>query len=340
MHFLNEALSRTIYVRRVIATSHADSTRMVRPEDFETDIVKSVSSVRQIENFNQYLPLCVDWKAERLVYGRWDGARSLSDVPFLYQRQRLCTKMLADIPFERLHELGCADGMTPMFIFSIGRCGSTLLSKMLSAVGENALSEPDVLTNIAHLDSAEQRALADGAKELIVRSCVESFRYGCGPAPIIKLRARCNSAADAFLNALPDARYVFMFRERKGWVQSNSRAFGESAQALASLLTQSVEAFQHMRSVGANPELVWYEDLLAHPVDTLKRILPHRAELSNCYPALSQSLRADAQAGSNLSMAALAARSADPGIVDAFEMIWQQMRPEQLLTELGLTRLL
>ncbi|KUM04478.1 sulfotransferase [Chromobacterium subtsugae] len=331
---------RKIYLRRVSGVTHGESTRMVRPDDFASDIIAAVDAAAQIEDFGRYLPLCVDWRAERLRYSRWEDASPLSDAPFLYQRQRRQAAMLADIPFERLPELGQAEGMTPTFIFSIGRCGSTLLSRMLAAVGEQAVSEPDALTNIALVDNAEQGRQAAEAGELIVRSCVEALRRACGPSPVIKLRAVCNLAAAAFVRALPNARYVFMFRGREDWVRSYSRAFGDSAAELEALLRQSAQAFQHLRAAGAEPELVWYEDLLADPAAALRRILPHRADLAAFEAPLAEALRADAQQGSILARSTLAARPVADGIVEEFEDLWRQSRPEGLLREAGLARLL
>ncbi|WP_047258476.1 sulfotransferase family protein [Chromobacterium subtsugae] len=331
---------RKIYLRRVSGVTHGESTRMVRPDDFASDIIAAVDAAEQIEDFGRYLPLCVDWRAERLRYSRWEDASPLSDAPFLYQRQRRQAAMLADIPFERLPELGQAEGMTPTFIFSIGRCGSTLLSRMLAAVGEQAVSEPDALTNIALVDNAEQGRQAAEAGELIVRSCVEALRRACGPSPVIKLRAVCNLAAAAFVRALPNARYVFMFRGREDWVRSYSRAFGDSAAELEALLRQSAQAFQHLRAAGAEPELVWYEDLLADPAAALRRILPHRADLAAFEAPLAEALRADAQQGSILARSTLAARPVADGIVEEFEDLWRQSRPEGLLREAGLARLL
>ncbi|WP_047244238.1 sulfotransferase [Chromobacterium subtsugae] len=331
---------RKIYLRRVSGVTHGESTRMVRPDDFASDIVAAVDAAAQIEDFGRYLPLCVDWRAERLRYSRWEDASPLSDAPFLYQRQRRQAAMLADIPFERLPELGQAEGMTPTFIFSIGRCGSTLLSRMLAAVGEQAVSEPDALTNIALVDNAEQGRQAAEAGELIVRSCVEALRRACGPSPVIKLRAVCNLAAAAFVRALPNARYVFMFRGREDWVRSYSRAFGDSAAELEALLWQSAQAFQRLRAAGAEPELVWYEDLLADPAAALRRILPHRADLAAFEAPLAEALRADAQQGSILARSTLAARPVADGIVEEFEDLWRQSRPEGLLREAGLARLL
>ncbi|AIP04610.1 sulfotransferase [Burkholderia pseudomallei] len=330
---------RPVRVLRVLARRHVDSTRMVRPRDFDTALVAQVPGMSDIGDGERYVPLCVDWRDARLFLSRWDDDCAMTDVPFLYQRQRRTARQLLDVPFEQLEAPGRAARMTPIFIFSVGRCGSTLLSRLLAAVGEQAVSEPDVLTSVAHFDDAAERAAALPARERIVQSCVAAFEPACGPAPIIKLRARCNRAVDVFLNAMPHARYVFMCRNRDDWVRSSSRAFGDSGEALAELLKASVEAFDRMHAARVDPLLVWYEDLLADPLAALRRILRARDDLDAHRAAVERALRADAQEGSGLSRASLAARTGDAGALAAFDSRWREIRPEALLREHGLARL-
>ncbi|WP_052149578.1 sulfotransferase [Burkholderia pseudomallei] len=330
---------RPVRVLRVLARRHVDSTRMVRPRDFDTALVAQVPGMSDIGDGERYVPLCVDWRDARLFLSRWDDDCAMTDVPFLYQRQRRTARQLLDVPFEQLEAPGRAARMAPIFIFSVGRCGSTLLSRLLAAVGEQAVSEPDVLTSVAHFDDAAERAAALPARERIVQSCVAAFEPACGPAPIIKLRARCNRAVDVFLNAMPHARYVFMCRNRDDWVRSSSRAFGDSGEALAELLKASVEAFDRMHAARVDPLLVWYEDLLADPLAALRRILRARDDLDAHRAAVERALRADAQEGSGLSRASLAARTGDAGALAAFDARWREIRPEALLREHGLARL-
>ncbi|PCE22681.1 sulfotransferase family protein [Paraburkholderia acidicola] len=339
MNRLTSHPARPVRVLRVLASQHVDSTRMLRPGDFVTEAVAQAASPREVDDWQRYVPLCVDWREARLLYSRWDDDCAMTDVPFLYQRQRRTARWLLEVPFEHLDTSGRATHMAPTFIFSVGRCGSTLLSRLLAAVGEQAVSEPDVLTNVAHFDDDAERAAADGARERIVQNCVAAFEPACGRKPIIKLRARCNRAVDVFLNAMPAAHYVFMCRNRDDWVRSNSRAFGDSGEALADLLKASVEAFDRMHAASVDPTLVWYEDLLADPVGALQRILPARTDLDTYRAAIEQALGTDAQEGSNLSRASLAARVDDAGALAAFEACWREIRPERLLNLHGLSQL-
>jgi hypothetical protein len=332
--------ARPVHVRRVLARSHVDTTRLLRPSDFESTIVRRISGTTLLEELRSCLPIYADWHAERLAFGRWRGTTPPTAVPFLYQHQRSHADELIEVPFERLDELCCAEGMRPTFVFSIGRCGSTLLSKLLLAAHEQSLSEPDVLTHVAQFDDEDSKLRAAGSEALIVRSCVESFRSYCGPHPIVKLRARCSGAADVFLSAFPDANYVFMFRSRAEWVRSNVRAFGASAQSLVALLLQSGTAVRQMRLAGAPPTVLWYEDLLTDPVAALRAVLPHRADLAACGPALQEVLSRDAQAGSTLSRDALARRDANERVIDEFETLWREARTSDVFTEHGLSRLL
>lgn len=337
---MKDRFARAVHARRVTARSHVDTTRLVRPSDFESTIVQSIAGAMLVDALRGCLPIYVDWHAERLAFSHWRSTMPPTAVPFLYQHQRGDADTLIDVPFERLDDLGCAEGMRPTFVFSIGRCGSTLLSKLLLAAGEQSLSEPDVLTHVAQFDDEDLKLRAAGSESLIVRNCVESFRPYCGAHPIIKLRARCSGAVGVFLSAFPDANYVFMFRSRAEWVRSNVRAFGASAQALVALLLQSGEAVRRMRLAGTAPMVLWYEDLLADPVAALRAVLPHRTDLAAYEPALQEVLRRDAQAGSILSRDVLARRDADERVIDEFDALWRDARTSDVFAQQGLSRLL
>ncbi|WP_186024361.1 sulfotransferase family protein [Burkholderia gladioli] len=331
--------SGPVCVRQVLRVRHADSTRMVRPGDFDSRVVARHASLAELPERARYVPLYADWRAERLVHGRWEGDAALSDVPFLYQHQRRHVQWLAELPFERLDAWHDDAGLTPTFVFSIGRCGSTLLSRLLAAAGEPAISEPDVLTNVAWVDDDAELAVARRWGPSVVRAAVCGLALACGRAPVIKLRARCNRAVDVFLQAFPQARYVFMFRERDDWVRSTSRAFGERGETLAELLKVSVEAFDRLHRAGVRPQPVWYEDLLAGPLPALRRIVSDPAALAARGDAIATALSRDAQAGSGLSRERLSTRGADAEALAAFDACWRAIRSDALLSEHGLARL-
>ena len=164
---MKDRFARAVHARRVTARSHVDTTRLVRPSDFESTIVQSIAGAMLVDALRGCLPIYVDWHAERLAFSHWRSTMPPTAVPFLYQHQRGDADTLIDVPFERLDDLGCAEGMRPTFVFSIGRCGSTLLSKLLLAAGEQSLSEPDVLTHVAQFDDEDLKLRAAGGESLI-----------------------------------------------------------------------------------------------------------------------------------------------------------------------------
>ncbi|MFP3506144.1 sulfotransferase family protein [Burkholderia sp. SIMBA_062] len=331
--------SGQVCVKQVQRVRHADSTRMVRPGDFDARIVARHASLAELPERGRYVPLYADWRAARLVYGRWEGDAALSDVPFLYQHQRRHVRWLAEVPFDLLDAWDDAAGLTPTFVFSIGRCGSTLLSRLLAAAGEPAISEPDVLTNVACVDDDAELAALQRWGPSVVRAAVSGLALACGRAPVIKLRARCNRAVEVFLQAFAQARYVFMFRDRDDWVRSTSRAFGERGEVLAELLKVSVEAFDCLHRAGVGPELIWYEDLLAGPLPALQRIVSDPASLAACSDAIVAALGRDAQEGSGLSREVMSVRGADADALAAFDARWRTIRCDALLSAHSLARL-
>jgi hypothetical protein len=115
------------------------------------------------------------------------------------------------------------DPPNPVFVFSIGRCGSTLLSRMLAGVpGVWSLSEPDAPTNMA----AARAVLAPSEKAALARAQAQVlFRPPAGmdvSTFVIKFRSFSIFDLKPWLTAFPGARHLFLWRDAAGWANSIS----------------------------------------------------------------------------------------------------------------------
>src|SRR5437773_7971171 len=112
---------------------------------------------------------CLDFENRQALFVETPSDCDLSRAPFLYQAQYDAARRLIQIPYETLHRLAAEVVLDPsrlILIYSVGRCGSTLVSHAFNEVeGVESLSEPDVFTQmLGHwgakdLDSAEQAEL-------------------------------------------------------------------------------------------------------------------------------------------------------------------------------------
>ena len=113
------------------------------------------------------LPLvhCADFERERLLYTLHEenDVAAVLDAPFYYAAQLDHARSVLSVPFERIGEIdGPASAFRPCFVFSIGRTGSTLLSRLFTAVGRQSASEPDIFTQVCNLDEDQQSLLPPG----------------------------------------------------------------------------------------------------------------------------------------------------------------------------------
>ena len=135
-------------VRRLLQTP--DSPRLVSMRDFTLDgpVPSSLETIKGTPNISLY---AFDLTERRAIFVETSPAVDLrvDDLPFLYQRQR---KHALPIHIVQLYRMAADVKRGPgqvVFLYSTGRCGSTLLEQILgkasSLVG---LSEPDTFTQL------------------------------------------------------------------------------------------------------------------------------------------------------------------------------------------------
>ena len=283
------------------------------------------------------LPYCFDAAAERVLFTRTpDMARTLA-APFLYQAQYAGAEHLVSVPLERL-DVEPAAPMTPTFVLSVSRCGSTLLSTLLHHARHPAASEPDIYTQLAAMPPDQRNRIGAAGRLAIIRGSTVSLAGRIGSAVVIKLRDHCNDIALQLAAAVPEARMAFMLRDRLAWANSRHRAFNDSPAALADILRRGVLTFDALARAGHCPLLIWYEDLLANPHATLARLDVPAAALDGA--GLSAVLARDAQAGTSISQENTGRRRLSDGDAAGFEIAWAAAAPREALRRNGLDRLL
>jgi hypothetical protein len=136
-------------VHEIIERYHQNSRRHVFPNDFSYREIAPLNETN-IEQYKSIVPYCVDFNTrENLYIGNVNIEKSL-EAPFLYQYLRETASSLIKVPwkngpiFTDLTKL-----QMPRFIFSPGRCGSTLVGKIALAAGGVSLSEPDYYSQLS-----------------------------------------------------------------------------------------------------------------------------------------------------------------------------------------------
>lgn len=203
----------------------------VTPEDFECGPWTSVDPQEVLKDAT-YSLYCLDSGKREALFVKTPPDKDLTDAPFIYLSQyQFATELLA-MDFDDFHRLASRIPLNEesiLFIHSVGRCGSTLLSKVFQALPNTcSLSEPDTFTQLT-----QWRCTNELPSQELQGLCDSSVRFCCKPMPgksqndlfVIKFRAQCIEIADWMFNGFPQSKKVFIHREPLSWLRSAYRAF-------------------------------------------------------------------------------------------------------------------
>jgi hypothetical protein len=174
----------------------------------------------------------LDFERNSACFVELSAAETLEKNPFIYLAQRNEATHLITIPLDEFEALATrieVDDSRLVFIQSVGRCGSTLLSRVFGSMGSvRSLSEPDAFTNLVGWRGAA--SAPDNVISRMADSCVRTY---CKPVPgseapsfvAMKFRSQCVEIDDLLADAFPAAKHVYLTREPISWLDSAYRAF-------------------------------------------------------------------------------------------------------------------
>ncbi|MEM8564183.1 MAG: hypothetical protein AAGF57_18235 [Pseudomonadota bacterium] len=163
---------------------------------------------------------CIDFATQDAVFVETADPVNLTSYPFYYQAQRNHAKFLYRLAIDdfvqfsaRLHVAN-----SPVtLLFSTGRCGSTLMIKLLEASNQvTAFSEPDIFTQLAlntDIDSIKKAKIINAYLTLLKASISNEQSI------IIKLRSQCTYDIKTYKN-VPNIRSVYLYRDGLSFVNS------------------------------------------------------------------------------------------------------------------------
>ena len=207
---------------KIESRSDKHSSDISRLNDFIVAPGETVDAQPILENPNISL-YCLDHDSRQAIFTELPPGIDLALAPFYYQAQFDHAQRLIAVSYEVLHQLAAqippSDPARLILIHNIGRCGSTLLSNAFNQVdGVMSLSEPDVFSSFV-------LARYHSRTELIrlLHSCLRIvFRPAVGNASTysLKFRNQCVDIIDLYVEAFPQAKHLFLYRNALDWVAS------------------------------------------------------------------------------------------------------------------------
>jgi hypothetical protein len=210
----------TATVHRILRRRRSPDVAVVDVADFRLSPGAPVEERRLLDDPDLSL-YCFDLKARTALFVATPPEVDLTARPFLYQAQFALATEAVTVPLDLLARL--AERATKprrlAFLYGVGRCGSTLLQRMLRHLpGVTSVSEPDALTQLTELAFAdgsgddEISRLAALAMPFFVRRPMDCL--------VVKPRSFTFELAPQLRAAFPAARALFMYRDAEAVVAS------------------------------------------------------------------------------------------------------------------------
>jgi len=209
------------------------------------------------------LPYCLDFLRRRAIYICDADRAAVQAAPFYYLHLRQTARQLVSIPFERLGASSTPPQGDPVFLFSPGRVGSTLISRVLAEAGIVSVSEPDFYTQVASpLWRLPLNPFRHSAAEAMWHLSDDLAR-ALGAQPVVKLRAECAAYPALFLRH-PKAKTIVLLRDFESWSRSTAQVFGAGpAKAVRKYLT-ALRCYSVLAQ-SSDCHLMRYEDWVNDP---------------------------------------------------------------------------
>ena len=343
----------------ILAKRRAAPFGLVDIKDFELQESGQISADDILSNPHITL-YALDFEKGRAVFVETSSEADLSQAPFYYQAQYENALCVITLPFEIMIPLAqsvTVDDSKLIFIHSMGRCGSTLASKIFAQVpGVINMSEPDALTQLVAArfmqpdKQVELKMLLDASIRLLCKTPMQT-------AWIIKGRSWVIQLGDWLRELYPQTKNVYLYRDAESWIKSNVSAFADETRLSAEQLLQyedevrgwmqfvvpSIARYdpnQHLSATGLLA-LGWLDNMerytelhragiemlaIAYPswkLDPLRTALS-MLDYCGCRPedltAVEETLAKDSQAGSVVSQDAVKEKTAGVQLFDPAEL--------------------
>jgi hypothetical protein len=296
-------------------------TSISQATDFVVDAGRAADRSRMFES--DVSPYCFAFDDRKLLCV---STPDIAGATFFYQAQRQQARSVIKVPFDALPDAESS----PTLIFSIGRCGSTLLHRAFDAAGVPTVSEPDYFTQAALHPRQDDmlRGAIGRATQLL-------------PYTVIKLRAECNHAPLLIAGGFRAPNVMFILRDPVDWAASVRRLSPLMADpvAIAALLRTLVVGLDSLTR-SYQVRICYYEDFRDLTASYINALLAWMGSAARIRPAMASELAGkDAQEGSVVSRASLKDVQDDPAFRAAFRSEWNKARPAALIERLGLRRL-
>lgn len=318
---------------------------------------------------NPHLTLySLDFENREAMFVETPADVDLSQAPFYSVKQREKAECVLAVPFETMIQLAqsvTVDDDRLVFIYSVGRCGSTLASQVFAQIpGIINVSEPDALTQLVIARNAKTHPEKD-----LVALLKATMSMLCKTAPetawVIKGRSFDIELGDWLHTLYPQTKNLFLYRHAEAWLRSALRAYSRDrevneneeesrardkqrrellgplvpaiaqydpqqllshAEALTLMWLTAMERYVEYCRMGIEMLAIRYASWRTAPRETAEAMLDYCRCRPTDMTAIYETLKRDAQAGTRLSREVLEQRERTTTEREMEDLHWHLQR--------------
>jgi hypothetical protein len=264
-------IHRRIFTADIVREKILDTTRVSLLSDFVTGPRRAVG--RKSLEGQLAFPCVFDISRARTLYALGLDAQELQQAPFANVHARIKARSILSVPWEAGPINRPRIEADPIYVFSSGRCGSTLLHNILVTAKISGVSEPDIGAAFVSPAYRKYRLLRPAlrwATRTYMRDLVSGLAAEDGML-VVKLRSQFCSAAPALLDKSRERRTIFMIRQFEPWARSVGQLFRVTPAYLLREYRQSLRCYTYLRR-HTSCHLLRFEDLLAQRHQEMARL--------------------------------------------------------------------
>ena len=312
-------------------------SRIVSVNDM--DFIKSTAI--EINEANKLVPIpyCMDFQKHLLVNAVGLHPLAAANATFHYTYLRAHAKHVICLPIQRIPKTIKSPDVVPFLLFSPGRCGSTLMTKISSGLGITSLSEPDIYSQVAlqvshGSNSANEIKLITHLLRYASTLLLRPFSQISETKVLVKFRSDVNRAPWIVLSSfIKKPKTIFLLRDFCSWCESRRRAFSNSLEQNLEIYTRSLLTLRFLRQ-HTDCLLIHYEEIVENRTKVFSQLASfYEVELN--YEVIDAIANEDSQAGTILAREQLSRQLSNKELAE-IASLWKERAPQALLNELKL----
>lgn len=250
--------NKAIFERVVQARRNTARISIAAPGDFRCGDEDFMAKNGQV-----VFPYCFDFIQRRALYVADADSLAVQQAPFYYLYLRRTAERIRFVPVSHGPLSDSPIAGVPVFLFSPGRVGSTMISRVLAEAGIPSVSEPDFYTQLAHPLFRAMPSIWRAPFERAMDFLSQDLCAALGAAPVVKLRAECAAAPELFLRS-PESKSIVLFRGFESWSRSTAQVFGAGPEKAVRKYMTALSCYQTLSRTG-RCHLMRYEDWVNEP---------------------------------------------------------------------------